>query len=143
MSKAKQLLSISLILLLSNSALSKTTNNHGFSLGTPGGINYVYRGQSILFSIGKAGSDYHGIEAGYRFMRSGGSSFRSINTVVGVSKYREPCWFGTCEPTKYWRYVGLSATFQWNHIFVEPGLSVGSGEANSPELLLQFGSLFW
>lgn len=116
---------------------------HGLSIGTPGGINYTFKKDEYLFSIGKAGSDYHGIEAGYRFMKPGNGSFRSWNAVIGVSKYREPCFFGECEPTKYWRYIGVSATFEWGDTFIEPGISVGSGEANSPELLLEIGHYFW
>ncbi|GAC03879.1 hypothetical protein GAGA_1016 [Paraglaciecola agarilytica NO2] len=38
--------------------------------------------------------------------------------------------------------MGASATFSWGGFFVEPGISVGSGDYSSPQLLFQAGYLW-
>lgn len=130
-----------------NLASAKDTNSnqkgqHGVSMLMPGGFNYVYKGNKLQFAGGMTGGDTYGVEVGYRMPRKTQSAFRSTNVVLGYFRIETADDCFNCIPYEEWSYIGVSATFQANLFYIEPGLSVGSGDFSNPQFILQMGLLF-
>jgi hypothetical protein len=127
-----------LISLLSTSVLAD--NQFGLSIGSPAVVNFVYKGEVADIPIQVAGSywgdSYSGIEVGYRFVEREGA-FSSAQILAGYSRLEDSNDF-----VDEWTYVGASATFSWGGFYIEPGISVGSGDYSSPQLLFQAGYLW-
>jgi len=120
------------------SSVNAQESELGFSLLTPGGINFVAKSNNVDFpfqaSIGYSSEKTHGVEVGYNFLKNKDSFFRSAQVIVGKSTARNSDW----------KYAGLSATFQSGNFFIEPGITVGSGanKYSNPEFILQIGWLW-
>jgi hypothetical protein len=131
------------LLALSISLLSTSVaadDQFGLSIGTPSVVNFVYKGEvadiPVQVSAGYWGDSYSGIELGYRFIERQGP-FSSAQILVGYSRLEDSNDF-----IDEWTYVGASATFSWGGLYIEPGISVGSGDYSSPQLLIQAGYLW-
>ncbi len=115
----------------------------GLALGTPGGLNLVLKSHlanhPVQLSAGYIGSDTFGLEAGYRFYTNEKSLIRSVQVIAGTAKFEDLSY---PNDRRVWHYVGVSSTLQYGGFFVEPGLSVGSGDFTNPQLVLQGGWLW-
>ena len=144
---SKHLLTIAIMLIAFIwPGLSHANNyqlNHGFSILAPGTLNYVYRGKTFMVSFGGANSNTNGFEAGIRYLYREQRGFRSLNLIVGTSRTDNDCDRFCQKKYDEWKYYGFSSTFQWGKFFIEPSVTAGSGDYNSPQVLLQLGLLFW
>lgn len=129
----------------------------GFSLGAPGGINLVYKthlgNAPVQISGGYLGDSY-GLELGYSFYENTDSWFRSAQITIGkahIEKDKTWSYYDPSRNTFYsvdyvdeddWTYASISNTFQFGGFFIEPGLSIGTGDFDSPQFLLQAGWLW-
>ncbi|WP_337843027.1 hypothetical protein [Rheinheimera sp.] len=124
--------------LLSFSSLAD--DQIGLSIGTPAAINFVYKGEiadlPLQLSGGYWGDAARGIELGYRFMEQD-SAFSSAQFLVGYSRTED-----RHDEVDEWSYVGVSATFTYKGFYLEPGLSIGTGDYSNPQLLLQAGYMW-
>lgn len=127
----------------------------GLSLGTPAVLNFVLKKRFSGLPLHVSGfyfGEFYGVEAGYSFYRNENRQVRSIQLVAGASTIKEDehryytssgnLYYEEYEEKKDWNYIGVSATFQFGGFFIEPGLSVGSGDYSSPQVLLQLGWLW-
>ena len=126
------------ISLLSTSVVAD--DQFGLSIGTPSAVNFVYKGEvadiPIQVAGGYWGDSYSGVELGYRFIERDGA-FSSAQLLAGYSRLED-----SNDIVDEWTYVGASATFSWGGFFIEPGISVGSGDYSNPQLLFQAGYLW-
>ena len=112
----------------------------GVSIGSPAVVNLVYKGTIAEQPINISGmywdNSYHGIEVGYRILEK-----EELNaTVQLLAGYTQIEDFDNTNDK--WRYVGASATFSWGGFFIEPGISIGSGDYSNPQGHLQVGYLW-
>lgn len=149
----KYILAIAAIVPLTLHAADNDDTQIGLSLGTPGGINLVvkksFSGHPLQLAVGYIG-DAYGAEAGYSFRYNSDSAFRSWQATIGTFRAEDQSRALVRDATGYrwhyeddvWTYLGLSATFQFGGFFLEPGLSVGTGDFSSPQATLQLGWLW-
>ena len=112
----------------------------GVSLITPAGINFVYEANLSFATItasgmhwGESDDSAAGAQLGVSFYRrESDSRFRSLNLIAGTSRLED----------EHWDYVGVEAMIAWDHFFLAPGLTRGSGTYSSPQLSLQLGWLW-
>lgn len=130
------------LLFTSSFVYADSSTELGFSLITPGGINFVAKGEvaniPLQIALGLAVRGTYGIEGGYNFYRNKDSWFRSAQIIAGKSHIGSY----SNEPSRDWNYVGVSTTFQSGHFFIEPGLTVGKGDFSNPQFSLQIGGLW-
>lgn len=129
-------------LLLSALTVSKVNAEEtevGLSILTPGGLNFVVKGelfglplQTSVGYLGRGDTSLYGLEVGYNFIKNPDKFFRSAQFITGHSDIDDDKW----------TYGGVSATFQYGGLFVEPGLTVGSGDYSSPQITMQVGWLW-
>lgn len=133
----KYLLALS-ISLLSTSVFAD--DRFGVSIGPPALVNFVYKGEvadlPIQVSGGYWGDKHRGIELGYRFVEREGV-FSSAQVLAGYYRLKD-----SGDSIDEWTYVGASATFSWGGFYLEPGISVGSGDYSNPQVLIQGGYLW-
>ena len=130
----KKTILLSSLLLTSN---VMADNHLGLSIGTPAGINFVYKGDIANVPIQVSGAYWgdkaQGLELGYRFIEND-SAFSSAQLLLGYSRTED-----SNDVADEWSYIGASATFSYKGFYIEPGLSVGSGDYSNPQLLIQAG----
>lgn len=129
---------------ISNAAELTNTNKSyvGVSLLTPGVMNVVvgkaFDTTTIKLTYGRVSADTHGIEVGATILRQPTKELRSVQIIAGTSSINSVLTNSIVK----WSYVGVSTTIQNGSFFVEPGLTVGSGDYSSPQFSLQVGLKF-
>lgn len=146
----KYLLVIAVITPLAVDAVENGDTQAGISLGSPGAFNLVIKkelsGHPLQLAIGYVGSAY-GIETGYSFYHDRDSFMRSWQAIAGTFRAEDRSRVLDMDAGGYrwrydddsWSYVGVSGTFQYGGFFLEPGLSVGTGDYSNPQLTIQVG----
>lgn len=132
---------VTLLALSSLPILANESTTFGVSLGSPALANFVIKsdklGLPLQLSGGYWGDKVSGIEAGYSFYQNKDSFLNSVQVITGYSE---------TEQTKFdkhsWTYVGVSTTLKKGGFFIEPGLTIGSGEYSNPQFMLQIGWLW-
>ncbi|MDH5184964.1 MAG: hypothetical protein OEX12_13860 [Gammaproteobacteria bacterium] len=125
------------------SELSNTNKSYiGVSLFTPGAMNVVagkaLESTTIKVTYGHLSTATHGIEIGATVLRQPTKELRSVQIIAGTSSTNSVLTNSILK----WTYVGVSTTIQNGSFFVEPGLTVGSGDFSSPQFSLQVGLKF-
>ena len=132
---------VSLLALSSFSAFTQESTSIGLSIGSPAGVNFVIKsdtlGIPLQISGGYWGDKVSGIEVGYSFYQHHDSFFHSAQLIAGYN-HLETNQF----ESDTWRYTGVSATFKKGGFFMEPGLTLGSGDYSNPQLTFQIGWLW-
>ncbi|TKB44151.1 hypothetical protein E8M12_13010 [Thalassotalea mangrovi] len=100
-------------------------------------INFVYKGDRLHFSGGYWGDNIRGIELGIPFYDIKHSYLTTINATVGHTRTED-----SMNDVDEWTYVGVSTTIDFNGFYIEPGLTIGKGDYDSPQLSLQLGYLW-
>lgn len=149
----KYLLAIAALLPVTLQAAEPDETQFGVALGTPGGVNLVMKkeiaGHPIQLAVGYTGKAY-GIEAGYSFYYNRDSAMRSWQVIAGSSTIKDNAltYYSTQDVVyrvyedEDWNYAGVSGTFQYGGFYIEPGITVGSGDFSSPQLTIQVGWLW-
>ena len=137
----KKIVALLGLLACTTPSFAKDNGQHGFSLLMPGGINYAYKGNKFQFSGGALGSDSFGAQVGLRLNVNRSKQWVSTNIVAGYSRTDNGCNY-YCRTYDTWSYMGVTATIQFDSLFIEPGISIGSGDFSGPQLLLEAGILF-
>ncbi|SEL78202.1 hypothetical protein SAMN05216262_1228 [Colwellia chukchiensis] len=129
------------LLLTSFSSFSAQDDDYkiGLSVGSPALANIVIhkeiKGLKFQLSGGYWGDKVSGIEVGTSFYNNPDNFISNANIVLGYSRQEN-------SKLKEWSYAGITTRLEKNGFFIEPGLSFGSGDYSSPQLLIQAGYLW-
>jgi hypothetical protein len=109
----------------------------GFSIGTPavfqGIIGYYFDGYGVRGSGGYYGQFYNGIQINFLKALKNSKDFTSnLSLATGYSQ------IGGRE----WTYGAAMWDANWSGLFLELGVSLGTGNYTNPQLSLQFGYLY-
>ena len=111
----------------------------GASLGTPAGLNAVVVVETNWTTLSLSGMKWEnsggqvkGIQFGASVLRfKEGVNYIALNLIAGVSRFDNDEW-------DYW---GIEGICTWGWLFLQPGVTFGSGEYESPQMSGQFGVL--
>ncbi|MDH3891128.1 MAG: hypothetical protein OEV49_08580 [candidate division Zixibacteria bacterium] len=117
----------------------------GLALGSPAGFNFFYthvNDPSLGFRV--SGGFIPNDEGG----GTGGLQVNLLRSVRGGRDYSLEESFileytsiggGRGRSAKTWLYIGLAGSIRWKALFLEIGLTAGSGSYTSPQAVLQLG----
>ncbi len=118
----------------------------GVNFGTPGGLNLAF---GRWFGIAGArlsgmylGDALAGVQGNIGFKLSDNSNRSHVLAAIfGTSQLKENS--GTYwQRSRSWTYIGAAYELNLHGFFLQAGLSVGSGDFSSPQLMLQLGYMY-
>jgi len=121
----------------------------GITVGTPAGLNLTatqYLGSKLGLRLsggylpGHFDSHLSGVQVGFLWkLREEGNSLFDAGIVFGYTEWENG---RTAFDDNLWRYAGVAGAYKWKSLFVEGGLTVGSGTFSNPQGVLQVGVIF-
>ena len=123
----------------------------GISIGSPAGVQimsgYYFKGFGIRASAGYIGRLYGG-QINFMLNLKKHENFTSnLSLIAGYSHFdlgeqTDPFGFRIGEDIREWRYGGITWDANWSGFFLEAGLSAGSGDFHTPQIVFQIGYLY-
>lgn len=128
-----------------------TSSEFGVTFGTPAALNLVIAKHFDKLML-KASGFYLGnvakglqIEFGYKLSEFA-RTYHAISLVGGLSELRakQVSIFGGGESyvQQNWNYVGIAYNLNTNGFYLQTGLSVGEGDFDNPQFMLQIGYVY-
>lgn len=126
-----------------------TSSEFGITFGTPSGLNLVVATHIGKIMIKGSGLYLGDIAKGLQFeigykLSEFARTYHAINLVGGYSSLqsKEQTIFGEQTVQKKWTYVGIVYNLNTNGFYLQPGLSIGTGDFTNPQFMFQIGYVY-